>query len=220
MDNRNLSQPIVIRETTETQSRDLAAIIQAASKSNSVLSSVWFRKVEPRFSLEPIHIGVSVIFVLLASFVIAAMLQTRLVVSFSVSIAVAVLSAALLVAVSFRNANTTEYEVNYESMSNNQESVIKKVYKIEITKGTSSSYVDLPEFFDSTAIAQLAKMASQGQGFNVRNVVDYNVCKQPEFAQLRDKLALSKMIEKDGKSWTLTDAFFAFAAEVESDPER
>lgn len=215
MDNRILSQPIVIRETTsETQSKDLAAIIQAASKSNSVLSSVWFKKVEPRFALEPVHIGASVIFTMIASLVIAALLHAQLVLSVGIATAVAIVTAVILVAVSFRNANTTEYEVNYESMSDNSASVTRTTYKIDITKGTQTNFVDLPEFFDATAVAKLAKMNEQGKRFNVRNVVDYGVCKQQDFAMLRDKLALAQMLEKDGKTWELTDAFFAFADET------
>lgn len=213
MDNRHFTQPIVIRETSsETQSKDLAAIIQAASKSNSVLSSVWFRKVEPRFALEPLHVAVSVVFLALASFILAIMLNATAVVSFAIATAVAIVSAVAIVAVSFRNANTTEYEVAYES--SNQANVTKTTYKIDITKGTQTNFVDLPAFFDATAVGQLVKMADHEKRFNVRNVVDYGVCKQQEFSTLRDKLALAQMLEKSGKTWELTDAFFAFADEV------
>ena len=215
--NRQILQqqpPIVIHEKSrENQSKDLAAIIQAASKSNSILSSVWLKRRENHFRMEAPHVGVAGMSGGASMGVIAVLLGAS--VSFSIGVALfgMMLAAIAIVLLIFHNADTLEYEVNYESISQQAEKSEKVTYKIETKKGNNLTFRTFPDWFGERNLNALVNMHNQGVEFKRETLPRYGVCTEKQFPVLRNNLSHSNMIEKNGRKWELTPIFFAFAKE-------
>jgi len=216
-----LQPPVVIHEKSrENQSRDVAAIIAANAKSSSVLSSVWLRRRENHFRTEPAHILIYGVITGVATAVIAIIAG----VSFWYSIgggafAMEFAFVAFLITV-YRNADTLEYEVIYnaDEKETAQNADVRVTYRIETKKDNRITFRDFPATFNDVHVAALLQLSKDGERFNVKTLPKYGVCTQPEYPALRDALANSNMLEKNGKSWELTDEFFAFANESAPPP--
>lgn len=209
-------QPIVIHEKSrENQSKDLAAIIQAASKSNSVLSSVWLKRRENHFRMEAPHVGVAGMSGGASMGVIAFLLGASAQFAIGTALFGMMLAAIAIVLLIFQNADTLEYEVAYESTSQQETSNQKITYRIETKKGSRTNMVDMPVWFAAANVAALVNMSKQGERFNARNLPKHGVCTQQQFAELRDGLSRAQLLEKNGKTWELAPEFFAFAEKAE-----
>ncbi len=213
--NRNIvaqPSPIVIQEKSrENQSKDLAAIIQAASKTNSVLSSVWLKRRENHFRMEFVHVGVSGLVSGIVVGVCAYLLGASADVAIGLALSSIILSAVAIVLLVFRNADTLEYEVEYESTSQQAASTQKVTYRIELERKNRLTFVNLPDWFGQKNLNALMAMHNKNIVFNARNLPLHGVCKQQQVAELRDDLARAQLLAKNGRSWQLTDAFFALA---------
>ncbi len=213
--NRQILQqqpPIVIHEKSrENQSKDLAAIIQAASKSNSILSSVWLKRRENHFRMEAPHVGIAGLSGGAAMGAIAFLLGASAEFAVGTALTGMMLAAIAIVLLVFQNADTLEYEVAYESTSQQEAMNSKITYRIETKRGNRTTMIDLPAWFEAKNIAALVRMNEQGERFNARNLPKHGVCKQQQFAQLRDGLSKAQLLEKNGKTWQLAPEFFAFA---------
>lgn len=217
MNNSSLSQqqPIIIHEKIrENQSKDVAAIIQAASKSNSVLSSVWLRRRENHFRIAAAEVGIAGVSGGMAMGGIAALMGASVQLSIGIALAGMMVAAAAIVFLVFHNADILEYEVNYEATSDQQANTQKITYRIETQKGHRTNYVNMPTWFEAAHVAALLRMNEQGERFNVRNTSKHGVCTQQQFAELRDGMARAQLLEKNGKTWELAPEFFAFAKQT------
>lgn len=213
--NRNIiaqQPPIVIHEKSrENQSKDLAAIIQAASKSNSILSSVWLKRRENHFRMEAPHVGIAGMSGGASMGVIAVLLGASVPFSIGVALFGMMLAAIAIVLLIFQNADTLEYEVNYESTSQQEQSSSRVTYRIETKKGNRSNFVNFPDWFSEPNLRALVNMNNQGEAFNVKTLPKHGVCTKTQYAELRNDLALSQMIAKNKNSWELAPEFFVFA---------
>lgn len=220
--NRNIltqSPPIVIQEKSrENQSKDLAAIIAANSKNTSELSSVWFKSRINHLRVHPREILIYGVITGIALGIISYILGLSFAYSFLVALGMMEVAFVSFLVTIYRNADTVEYEVVFESKSEIKTEDSKVTYRIETKKDNRITMMDLPTFFQAANIAALMKMKQDGERFNVKNVTANGVCTQPQFPELRDKLAHSNMLIKDGKSWELTDEFMSFAREAAPAP--
>ncbi len=206
------SPPIVIHEKSrENQSKDLAAIIQAASKSNSVLSSVWLKRRENHFRMEFAHVGISGISSGLVVGVCAFFLGASPELAIGLALGSVILSAIAIVLLVFQNADTLEYEVEYQETNQQNESSERVTYKIETQIGRNQTFRKFPDWFNQPNLNALINMNNQGVPFSRTALSKHGVCTTKQFPVLRNNLEHSKMLLKSGKSWELTPAFFAFA---------
>jgi len=209
------SVPIVIQEKSrENQSKDLAAIIAANSKSSSELSSVWFKSRINHFRVNPRDILIYGAISGVAMGVIGYILGLAFVYSLVVSLGMMEAAFVAFVITIYRNADTIEYEVTFESTKHEETVDSKVTYRIEHQKGNRTSFTGLPDFFNAENVANLVKMREQGLVFNVTNLSKSKVCTQQQFPELRDSLASADLLIKDGKTWELTDEFMHFAREA------
>ena len=205
---------VIYEKSKEIQSKDVAAIVAAGSKQNGVLSHVWMKQRTNHLRVSPPHIFISGIATGIAMGIIAYIVGVPADYSFSIMLACIVVSSIALLITIYRNADTLEYEVAYKSTEKETAVDSKITYRIETKKGSRLTMMDLPAFFQSQNVAALANMHQQGERFNVRNITRYGVCTQQQFPELRDKLAHSNMLIKDGKSWELADEFLTFAEQA------
>ena len=215
--NKNMipQSPIIIHEKTrENQSKDLAAIIAANSKNNSVLSSVWFKSRINHFRVNPRDILIYGSITGVAMGIIAYILTVPIAYAVLVSLGMMEIAFVGFLVTVYRNADTMEYEVMFESTVQEESIDSKVTYRIETKKDNRTTMMDLPAFFQAANVAALVTMKNQGQRFNVRNLSKYGVCTQQQFPELRDRLASSNLLIKDGKTWELTDEFMSFAREA------
>ena len=215
--NKNMipQPPIIIQEKSrENQSKDLAAIIAANSKSSSELSSVWFKSRINHFRVNPRDILIYGAISGVAMGVIGYILGLAFVYSLVVSLGMMEAAFIAFVVTIYRNADTIEYEVTFESTQHEETVDSKVTYRIETKKDNRTTMMDLPTFFQPENVANLVRMREKGQRFNVRNLSSNGVCTQQQFPELRDKLAHSNLLIKDGKTWELTDEFMSFAREA------
>ena len=220
--NKNIipQPPIIIQEKSrENQSKDLAAIIAANSKSSSELSSVWFKSRINHFRVNPRDILIYGAISGVAMGVIGYILGVAFVYSLVVSLGMMEVAFVAFVVTIYRNADTIEYEVTFESTQQEETIDSKVTYRIETKKDNRLTMMDLPAFFQAANVAALVTMKNQGQRFNVRNLSKYGVCTQQQFPELRDRLSSSNLLIKDGKTWELTDEFMSFAREAVPAPQ-
>jgi len=215
--NKNIlpQPPIIIQEKSrENQSKDLAAIIAANSKSSSELSSVWFKSRINHMRVHPREILIYGVITGVALGIMAYILGVPFAYSFLVALGMMEVAFVSFLVTIYRNADTVEYEVVFESEEKIESMDSKITYRIETKKDNRLTMMDLPKFFQAENVANLVRMRQNGQRFNVRNQASNGVCTQQQFPELRDRLAQSNMLIKDGKTWELTDEFMHFAREA------
>ena len=209
MDDKSIA-PIIIKETSRHESKDLAAIVQAATKSNSVLSAVWYKRVEPRFAMTPEELGAGSLALGIGVGVLAVYMGAETAVVVAAGLGVSVATAVTLLLLAYRHADVTEYEISYEAVGKEDEA-IRHTYRIEMQQGNTLSFVDMPEWFTRDRLIELHRIALAGAAFNIRSLTKNGICTQQQFPMLREKMVKANFLVKDGKSWVLANAFFRFA---------
>lgn len=224
------SQPVVIRE--KTGSGDLAAIIQAASKSTRELSSVEYRQNEAKFTLEAHHIAYTVgmvcIVVFALVFLLAGVPLGEILFSedgaiwrwsFGMSALSGLTTGAILLwYAAARLNNFTEYYIAYEASSEGLDVRHHKTFKIELKNKNRLQYVNLPEWFTERHLLKLSQLAKKdGFQFNRPTLEHTQIATQSQYPELRDSMIDAALLERFGRGYKLSEAFSELVYQVEND---
>lgn len=224
----NEYKPVVVKEDS---SKNFSQVLSAASRSSQEIESISFEQKEKSFELTIQQIGVIVAIVGCIAFLVSCLTYglTPTAVLFNpdenfdafrqgvyVTAGAGAVAFAYLLHFASRNMNaTTSYNVSYSS-SEQIGGTSQVTFKVELREKNTIKYRNLPQWFTDEKLFSLLALA-QGDDFtfNRSKLSSGGVATVHQFKELRDAFEECKFANKSGKSYELTDAFFAFAEQAE-----
>lgn len=222
--------PFVVKE--KHTSSDFSQVVAAASKSSQQINSITFKQNEKVFNLTIEQIGVIVGIVALSIFFVSSLavgitptqmlmdgtenLEAMRTIIYSTVGASALAFIALLVFASMNMNAQTLYNVEYESNIEIGAGTQTHTFRVELRERNQIRFEKLPTWFTDQQLFALAGLAQESEfAFNRATISASGIATSTQFPQLKQSFENCKFIEKNGKSYTLTDSFFAFAEQVE-----
>ena len=94
----------------------------------------------------------------------------------------------------------------------------QQVIKLEIKQDRNTlKFIELPDFLGIDQLIKLANHAQNGGRFSRAQLQAVGVCSQGQYPALVESFSKADMLEKQGKSHTLTDLFFETVNQLESE---
>lgn len=220
-------QPVVIKEHKDT-SKEVAAIIAAASKLEQRLSLVEFWERISKLDLTMKHvIGIPTAIGGMVAFLVYAFANDTFdIFNLSlVAVRVPLFSGFMFWIVSFVPmlwlavvTQTSERRDTTEFAEQTQQGIgaavaVQKTFRVEVKDKNSLRFVDLPQWFTDKELLALADM---DETFSRINLQEYGICTQQQWPELRDSFIKAQLAEQNGRQYELTEEFFDLVRLVEN----